>query len=309
MELHYKRVDSIIVGAGIAGLSAALFLARAGRSTVVYDAGSSRILATERVREFLGFDGWTPHEMLRKAREEVLHYGGTIHAAMVESIEPRRDGLFDAWTKSGGITARTVVLATGLVDVLPPLKSLPDVWGRDLRVCPCFNGHEVRNGRFVVFGLTERLVQLGSFVSMWSPDVTVVTKHPLESVGVDRLRLLGVQILRDEVIGLVHKDDRLVALSTESGQEIPCDAAWIASRLKAASNLAASLCEVDEAGFAKTDENGRTTRPGVFAIGNATNPIAHLAHAAASGTHVGPWVTTYLLESLLSERRAAYAPR
>ena len=205
--------------------------------------------------------------------------------------------------------ARTVVLATGLVDVLPPLKGLSKVWGRDLRVCPCFDGHEVRNGRFVVFGLPERLAQLGSWVSMWSPDVTVISKHPLDSVGADRLRLLGIRILLDEVTGIVHKDDRLVALSTESGQEIPCDAAWIATRLKAASNLAASLCEVDEAGFAKTDENGRTSRPGVFAIGNAANPIGHLAHAASSGTHVGPWVTTYLLESLLSERRAAYAQR
>jgi thioredoxin reductase len=247
--------------------------------------------------------------MLRKAREEVLHYGGTIRAATVEKIEPRRDGLFDVWTTSGGITARTVVLATGLVDVLPPLKGLPAVWGRDLGVCPCFNGHEVRNGRFVVFGMPERLAQLGSFVSMWSPDVTVITTHPLDSGGADRLRLLGIQILHDEVTGLVHKDDRLVALSTESGQEIPCDAAWIATQLRAASNLAASLCEVDETGFAKTDENGRTSRPGVFAVGNATNPIAHLAHAAASGTHVGPWVTTYLLESLLSERRGGYAQR
>ena len=309
MKLHENKVDSVTVGAGIAGLSAALFLARAGRSTVVYDAGSSRILAADRVREFLGFDGWTPHEMLRKAREEVLHYGGTIRAATVEKIEPRRDGLFDVWTTSGGITARTVVLATGLVDVLPPLKGLPAVWGRDLGVCPCFNGHEVRNGRFVVFGMSERLAQLGSFVSMWSPDVTVITTHPLDSGGADRLRLLGIQILHDEVTGLVHKDDRLVALSTESGQEIPCDAAWIATQLRAASNLAASLCEVDETGFAKTDENGRTSRPGVFAVGNATNPIAHLAHAAASGTHVGPWVTTYLLESLLSERRGGYAQR
>lgn len=307
MELHEGIVNSVIVGAGIAGLSAGLFLARAGRSTVVYDAGSYRILAAERIREFLGFDGWTPHEMLKKAREEVLRYGGTIRAATVEKIEPRKDGLFDVWTASRGITARTVVLATGLVDVLPPLKGLSKVWGRDLRVCPCFDGHEVRNGRFVVFGLPERLAQLGSWVSMWSPDVTVISKHPLDSVGAERLRLLGIRILLDEVTGVVHKDDRLVALSTESGQEIPCDAAWIATRLKAASGLAASLCEVDESGFAKTDENGRTSRPGVFAVGNATNPIAHLAHAAASGTNVGPWVTTYLLESLLAERGAAYA--
>lgn len=125
-----------------------------------------------------------------------------------------------------------------------------------------------------------------------------------DPAGTDQLRLLGVEVVHDEVTGLIHKDDRLVAVSTESGVEIPCDAAWIAARLKAASNLAESLCDVDEGGFAKTDENGRTSRPGVFAVGNASNPIGHLAHAAASGTHVGPWVTTYLLEALLSKRRA-----
>ena len=57
--------------------------------------------------------------------------------------------------------------------------------------------------------------------------------------------------------------------------------------------------------FPKTDEHERTSRPGVFAIGNASNPIAHLAHAAAAGTEVGPWVTMHLLESLLSDRHGA----
>jgi thioredoxin reductase len=81
--------------------------------------------------------------------------------------------------------------------------------------------------------------------------------------------------------------------------------AWIATGLRAASGLAASLCDVDEAGFATTDQHGRTSRPGVFAVGNATNP--HLAHAAAAETDVGSWVTTYLLGLLLSEKRTATA--
>jgi thioredoxin reductase len=298
-------VDAVIVGGGIAGLSAGLFLARAGRSTIVYDAGRSRIFAVERIREFLGFDGRTPQEMLTRAREEVLRYGAQIRSGIVTKIEPRSDGLFDLFVPDVTITTRSVVLATGLIDDLPPLKGLRKLWGRDLRICPCFDGNEVRNQRFVVFGLPERLAQLGSWVSMWSPNVKVVTKHSFDPSGAERLRLLGIEVIRDEVIGLVHEDDRLVAVSTESGSEIPCDAAWIATRLKPASDLAASLCDVDDAGFAKSDEHGRTSRPGVFAIGNASNPIAHLAHAAAAGTEVGPWVTMYLLESLLSERRGA----
>jgi thioredoxin reductase len=298
-------IDAAIVGGGIAGLSAAVFLARAGRSTTVFDAGRSRILAVERVREFVGFDGWTPDKLLARAREEAVRYGASIRKTVVENIEPRTDGLFGVRTSDDLTRAKTIVLATGLIDELPPLKGLRNVWGRDLHICPCFDGHEFRNQRFVVFGLPERLPQMGSWVSMWSPHVTVVTKQPLEPAGAERLRVLGIQLLIDDVIGLVHENGRLVRLTTESGGDIPCDAAWIATPLKAASPLPAALCEVDEAGFAKTDENGRTSRPGVFAVGNATNPIAHLAHAAASGTHVGPWVTTYLLESRLAERRAA----
>jgi thioredoxin reductase len=132
-----------------------------------------------------------------------------------------------------------------------------------------------------------------------------MTKHSFDASGAERLRLLGIEVVSDEVTALVRKNDRLDSVSTESGAKVPCDAAWIATRLKPASDLAASLCDVDDAGFAKTDEHGRTSRPGVFAIGNASNPIAHLAHAAAAGTEVGPWITIYLLESLLSERRGA----
>ena len=296
-------VDAVIVGGGIAGLSAALFLARAGRSTMVCDACRSRIFAVERIREFVGFDGWTPEEMLTKAREEVVRYGAQIRSGIVTKIESRSDGLLDVFAPDVTITARSVVLATGLIDELPPLTGLRKVWGRDLRICPCFDGNEVRNQRFVVFGLQERLAQLGSWVSMWSPSVRVVTKHSFDASGAERLRLLGIEVVCDEVTGLVHEDDRLVAVSTESGAEIPCNAAWIATRSKPASDLAASLCDLDAADFAKVDEHGRTSRPGVFAIGNATNPIAHLAHAAAAGTEVGLWVTMHLLESLLSDRR------
>jgi thioredoxin reductase len=298
-------VDTVVVGGGIAGLSAALFLARAGRSVVVYDAGRSRILAVERVHEFVGFDGWTPEAMLMKAREEVMHYGGIIRGGRIERIEPRADGLFDIESPDGMIPARTVVLATGLVDELPNVKGIPKVWGRDLHICPCFDGHEFRDQRFVVFGLTERLVQLGSWVSMWSSRVTVVSQEVPDAAGAERLRRLGVRVVHDHVTGLVHDEDRLVAVSTESGIEIPCDAAWIAARFRAASELPASLCDVDEAGFAKTDENGRTSRAGVFAVGNATNPMGHLAHAAASGTHAGPWITMYLLENFVAKRDAA----
>jgi hypothetical protein len=70
----------------------------------VYDAGRSRIFAVERVREFVGFDGWTPEEMLTKARQEVLCYGAQIRSGIVTKIEPRSRGLCDVYAPDGTIT-------------------------------------------------------------------------------------------------------------------------------------------------------------------------------------------------------------
>lgn len=296
-----QTIDTAIIGGGIAGLSAAVFLGRAARSVVLWDGGTQRIHAVDQVREYVGFDAVTPDQVLSKARSEAAAYGVDLRDVWVESVAARPDGLFDVQTEAGVTVARTVVLATGLKDELPELAGLPKVWGRDVRVCPCFDGFEVRRGHQVVFGLGERLAHMASWVSMWSDNVTVVSDHAFDEEDARKLRLLGIPVVPDTVVGLVHAADRLVAVTTGGGARIECDATWIAMDGRAASPIAASLCEVDEAGFAKTDPSGNTSRPGVFAIGNADEPWAHMAHAAASGTTVGPVVTMYLLQRRLAQ--------
>jgi thioredoxin reductase len=289
--------DTVIVGAGPAGLSAALFLSRAGLDPIVFDGGPSRIMVVDKVREFIGYDGMSPKAMLEKMRDEALHYGARIQPSKVEKIAQRDDGLFDVWTSLGTLIAKVVVLATGLVDDLPKISGLSKVWGNDLRVCPCFDGYEFRNQRFVAFGIPQRLPHFGAWVSGWSPNVIVITSGDLDPKGLENLHLLGIPVIRDEVTGVVHRNYKLVGVTTKNGIEIPCDAAWIAMGWKAGSGLAASLCEVDANGIAKVDlMTGKTSRPGVFAVGNASNPIGHLAHATAEGTNVGPQVANYLLE-------------
>lgn len=297
-------VDAVIVGAGVGGLSAALFLGRAGRSVVVFDGGTTRMESVDEVREYLGFDGVKPQELLSRARAEVERYGVQIEQQRVASVTPRADGLFEVRHGHSITIARTVVLASGLIDKLPSLSGLSKTWGRDLRVCPCFDGYEVRGKRFVVFGVPQRLVHMASWVWMWSRDVTVVSEHAFTDAELDRLRLLEIDVMVDEVTGLVHRGERIEALMTRKGKSIACDAAWVAADMVAASDLAASLCDVDDMGLARVDSAGRTSRPGIFAVGNAADPAAHLAHASAAGTNVGPHVVMYLLEREI-ERRAA----
>lgn len=303
-ETHPGIIDTAIVGAGPSGLSAALFLARAGRSVVVFDGGPSRIMAVDRVREYMGFDGVRPKDMLDQMRADAIRYGAHTRLERVRAINPRQDGTFDVVGIDSSTIARSVVLATGMTDELPHIEGLTNTWGNDLRICPCFDGYEVRNRRFVVFGVPERVAHLGAWVSAWSSNVTVITEADLDPVGLEKLSLLGIPVVRDEVTGVLHEDGRLVAVTTASGTRIEADAAWVAMRWRATSDLAAKLCEVDAVGLAKVDANGKTSRPGVFAIGNAANPIGHLAHATAEGTNVGPHVSNYLLDLTLGELRS-----
>ena len=300
-----QPVDCVIVGAGVAGLSAALFLGRAERSTVVFDAGAPRVLAVDSVREFLGHDGEAPADLISLARSEVLRYGVDIVGERVDTITPRPGGLFEVAARGGTVIAKTVVIATGMVDELPEVEGLPAVWGRDLHVCPCFDGHEARHGPCVVIGEPERLAFLASWVWMWCPDVTVMSRYPIGDADAERLALLDIAVVSDEPASLIHDGERLVAVCTTEGRQIACNSIWAALPWHAASDLAASLCEVDSRGIAIVDAGGQTSRPGVWAVGNASNAVAHLAHAVAAGTNVGPLVMVYLLEREVDSRRSA----
>ncbi|ERL56272.1 NAD(P)/FAD-dependent oxidoreductase [Psychrobacter aquaticus] len=298
-----KTIDSVVVGGGVGGLAAALFLGRAGRSTSVFDGGQSTILSVDIVREYLGFDGVSPTEMLQKARDEVIRYGVELREELVTDILPLKNGNFEVVYPSGRITTRTVVLATGETYELPNISGIPEKWGRDLKVCPCFDGNEVKDGAFVVFGIPDKLAHMALWVSMWSANVTIVSRHNFNEEESERLNLLGIKIVKDDVAGLDHEGQQLTGVITEKGAQIPCDATWVALASRATSPLAAALCEVDANGFAVADASGATSYPGVYAIGNATQPWDHLAHAAAAGTRVGPIVTNYLLEQKISELR------
>ena len=296
-------IDCVIVGGGISGLSAGLFLGRANRPTIIFDTGKARILSVDNIREYIGFDGAKPEEVLEKARNEVRRYGTEIRNEQVISISPRTDNYFDVYADKGKVIAKTVVLATGLKDQLPPIKGMSEKWGNDIRVCPCFDGFEVLNKKYVVFGLPERLAHMASWVSMWSSDVTIVSNHDFNESDSEKIELLRIKTEKGEIDSLVKEDNKLIAVTTKNGKQIECDAAWIAMNPEPTNTLASTLCEVDEFGIAKTQYGGKTSRNGIFAIGNASNSWAHLAHAAAEGTTVGPVVTMYLLELRLEELR------
>lgn len=297
-----KIIDTAIIGAGAAGLSAALFLVRARRSVIIFDGGPKRISAINEIHELLGFEGKKTMDFHKTGEAEVLKYGGEIRNEKVIAIDPTNDNLFKIKTTLSHVITKTVIIATGLKDILPDISGLKEGWGNDIHICPCFTGYELHNKKVVVFGLHERIGQLSKFLTAWTNNVTVVTDHPFEPTVLKKLNAVGVKIVNSEVVSIVRSQGIIKAVQTKAGNEIVCEAVFVATPLQAASDLASTLCEVDESGFAKTDANGKTSRDGIWVIGNANDPIGHLAHSIAAGTRVGPMVTDFIIEQSIKDK-------
>ena len=138
-----ENYDVVVVGGGAAGLNGALALARSRRSVLVVDAGDPRNAPAGHVHNFLSRDGTPPSELYAAGRAEVRRYGGLVEAGRVTALA--RDGerfgvRIGARASQRTVTARRLLVATGVRDVLPDVPGLAARWGIDVLHCPYCHG-------------------------------------------------------------------------------------------------------------------------------------------------------------------------
>ncbi|MER7705205.1 NAD(P)/FAD-dependent oxidoreductase [Kitasatospora sp. NPDC097605] len=281
--------DVVVVGGGAAGLNAALVLARACRRVAVVDAGQPRNAPAARMGGFLSRDGMAPAALLETGRAELAGYGVDLLDARVDHIEPApspRGPAFDVHLAGGpALRARRVVVATGLRDGLPELPGLAERWGRDVLHCPYCHGYEVRDRPLGVLGTHPGAVHQALLLRQWSADV-VLLAHTLELSADDRARLAarGVRVVEGELKRVVVTDDRLRGVELADGTAVPREAVFLFPRAVPRDALLFGLaCERDAQGWVTTDRTGRTSVPGVWAVGNVADPRAQVVTAAGAG--------------------------
>ena len=160
--------DVVIVGGGAAGLSAALVLGRARRRVAVIDAGAPRNAPAAHMQGFLSRDGMPPAELLAAGRAEVTGYGVEIVNDQVHAIEP---GFVVRLAGGQVLTARRILVATGVGDELPDIPGVRERWGKDLLHCPYCHGWEVRDQPLGVLGTHPCRCMHAQLVRQWSDDV------------------------------------------------------------------------------------------------------------------------------------------
>ena len=276
--------EVVVVGGGAAGLSAALVLGRARRRVAVIDAGSPRNAPAARMHGFLSRDGMPPSELLAAGRTEVAGYGVELLQDQVLGIELG----FTVRRASGqDLTARRILVATGVGDQLPDIPGVRQRWGRDLLHCPYCHGWEVRDRPLGVLGTLAGSVQHALLVRQWSDDVTFFAHtYDLTVDEEHRLQARGVRVERSTVTRLIVDNDRLRGVELNDGRVVPRTAVFVRpGNTPHDDGLLAGLgCERNDAGFVIVDATGRTSVPGVWAAGNVVDPRAQVITAAGAGS-------------------------
>jgi thioredoxin reductase len=281
-----ERYDVLVVGGGAAGLSAALVLARARRTVAVVDAGQPRNAPAARMHGFLSRDGMPPAELLAAGREEVSRYGGAVLPGVASAASRTGSGVEAVLADGTHLSARRLLVASGLRDELPPVPGVRARFGRDVLHCPYCHGYEVRNRKVGVLGSSPNSLHQVHLVRQWADDVVFFPNADgLTADQREQLVARGIGIVDGDVTRLEVQDDQLKGVVVDGVGLVRRDALFVAPRFVPSSNLLLQLgCDVDANGWVVVDSTGRTSVPGVWAAGNAVNPRAQVITAAGEGS-------------------------
>ncbi len=281
--------DVAVIGGGPAGLSGALMLARSRRSVVVVDAGEPRNAPAAAVHGFLTRDGTPPSDLLATAREEIAAYGAHLVDGAVVGVKTD-GGRFDLTLVDGRvISARKLLVTTGLVDELPDVPGVGELWGDQVLHCPYCHGWEVRDRAIGVLASGPRATHQALLFRQLSDDVVLFTHtHPPSDDERAQLAARNIPVIEAEVAALEVDDGRLTGARLRSGELVPREVVVVAPRFVARSEVLESLGVevVEQPGFGwrvASDTTGRTNVPGVWVAGNVTDLAAQVVMAAATG--------------------------
>jgi thioredoxin reductase len=279
--------DVVVIGGSAAGLSAALVLSRARRKVLVVDAGAPRNAAAAHMHGFLSRDGMAPGELLDIGRDEVKGYGGEVRGGIVtELVRCGPSGFWVLLSDGQRVSARRLLVATGLRDELPDIPGLRERWARDVLHCPYCHGYEVRDQRLGVLGGSPDAVRYAQIVRQWADDVVFFARSDTLTAA-DRSQLVAraIGIVEGTVSQILVEDDRLSGVQMDGGRIIGRDALFVPPRFVANNDLFIGLgADLDEDGWVVTGTSGQTSVPGVWAAGNVANPRAQVITAAGEGS-------------------------
>lgn len=301
-------LDVVIIGAGPAGLSAALVLGRCRRRVVVCDRGTPRNTRSRALHGYLTRDGIAPADLLVAGRAEVRRYGVDIRDVGVADVQPFESGFGVRLDTGAELKSRMVLLATGVRDHVPALEGVDACYGVSVFHCPYCDGWEVRDRRIVALGRSAAAAGLAVALTTWSPDVVLCTDGRVRLPRTRRAELaaVGIPVREERLARVEHVNGHVQRIILSTGDAIDCNAIFFATGQSPQSELPRRLgCELTSKNVVKTDHLGRTCVPGFYVVGDASRDVQFAIVAAAEGAKAGVAINAALQQELREATAAA----
>lgn len=298
--------DAVIVGGGIAGLSASVYLGRSRRKALLVDGGESMARWEPLVENYLGFpEGLSGKALLDRGRVQVKKFGVRTANDRIVRIRRERDTFL---LEGGSVVYRSsrVLLATGLTHLLPDIPGADKCLGNSVLFCKDCDAFRVRGKRIAIYGRRNEAARYALAMLAFSPAVTILTdgREPSwDRVWQEALKEYRVHVYRDSVKKLDHQGGRLRAVLFEDSRH-PVDALFATRGDVYHTGLAEGLgADQDEEGQLIVDGDMRTTVPGLYAAGCVTPANCQMIIAAGQGAAAAQAIDHDLLDETLRQHQ------
>lgn len=289
-------LDCVVVGAGPAGLTAAIYLARFRRDFLVVESGESRAGWIPRTHNHPGFpDGVRGVTLLSRMRRQAERYGAPIVRGQVQALQPDRHGFRVSVDNGQVLRARTAIVATGVRDNAPPISGLEDGVARGLvRICPICDGYEVIGQKIGVIGLDDHCAREALFLRTYSDEVAFihVGAAALPKATAQRLREAGVELIESALRGVTIQHRRVTAFDFDARGPRTFDVVYSALGVTPRTRLAVEAGAArDDTGRLVVNDHQETSVPGLYAAGDVVRGLNQISTAqgegaiAATGVH------------------------
>lgn len=298
--IDQNKFDVIIIGGSFAGLSSAMALGRAMRNVLIIDNGLPCNRQTPHSHNFITQDGVKPGEIAEKARAQVLKYATVkIYNDTAVSGKKTQNG-FTIVTQSGEVfTAKKLIFATGVKDIMPELNGFAECWGKSVIHCPYCHGYEVKNEKTGILANGDFAFHYAQLISNWTKELTIFTngKSNLTPEQTDKISKHNIPIIEKEIAYLKHENGYIQQIVFKDLSTFDLKAMYSRPAFEQHCKIPELLgCELSEQGLLKIDMFQKTTVSNVFACGDNTSPMRSVANAVSAGNIAGAVVNNEMIE-------------
>jgi thioredoxin reductase len=295
-----KILDVIIIGGSYSGLSAAMALGRALRDVLVIDSGVPCNRKTPHSHNFITQDGEKPLAIAEKAKAQVLKYDTVKFLTDLAINGKKTDNGFEIHTQSGKVfSAKKLVFATGVKDIMPDIEGFSECWGITVIHCPYCHGYEVKNEKTGILANGNFAFHYAQLIRNWTKDLTIFTngKSELTQEQTDKIRKHNISIIEKEISSLKHENGVLQEIIFKDNSTFELKAIYSRPPFEQHCKIPELLgCELTEQGLIKVDTFQKTSVENIFACGDNTSAFRAVSYAVSTGNIAGSVLNNAMTE-------------